>query len=49
MAVFGRMELMVSKRRGYSSEDVVKALDRAVKVLAEGGAVADACRKIGIN
>ena len=49
MAVFGRMEVMVSKRRSYCPEDIVKALDKAVKVLAEGGTVADACRKIGIN
>ncbi|MCI6585208.1 MAG: transposase [Mobiluncus sp.] len=39
----------MSKRRSYSPEDVVKALDKAAKVLVEGGAVADACRKIGIT
>ena len=37
MAVFGRMEVMVSKRRSYSPEDVVKALEKAaLRELAEG-------------
>ena len=43
------MELMVSKRRSYSPEDIVRALEKAAKIIGKGGTVSDACRQIGIT
>ena len=37
------------KRRSYSPEEIVRALDNAGKVIGQGGTVSDACRQIGVT